>query len=165
MRYLTPLFLLLLFISCRDSCGDSCVNDSICIDGNCSCEAGYEGEFCEIETRGSLIGFWNGGAMCDGENSGGITIEITRDQGSLIRVDVTFLLTNLSLGLIQYQVELNGFVNEADSILIPETTLLTSNNLLIIDGTGSLSGDVLTMNMKFIIQNQGTSNCVFTLEK
>ena len=141
------------------------MNDSICIDGTCACDVGYEGEFCETETRESLIGFWNGGAMCDGENNGGINMEITRDEGSTIIVDISFQLTNFSIGLVGYQVELEGFVNEANTILIPETTLLTSNDLLIIDGNGSLAGDVLTMNMKFIIQNQSTSNCVFTLEK
>jgi len=36
--------------SCKDKCADTnCLNDGICVDGDCNCPAGYSGETCEIK--------------------------------------------------------------------------------------------------------------------
>lgn len=159
------LFFLISLSSCQDACNDACMNDSTCIDGTCLCTEGYEGDSCETEIRGSFIGFWNGNAICNEVENGVINMEISRDESDPLEVLISFPLTNSSIGLTNYEIIVQGNVVDATRLEILETSILTPNNLLLINGTASLSDDIVTMNMKFIIQNQSTTNCVFTVEK
>ena len=69
---LCNFLLLLLLSSCGDSdpCEDkSCSNNGTCIEGDCQCEEGYQGENCEIESRLLLIGDWySANTTCNGTN-------------------------------------------------------------------------------------------------
>jgi hypothetical protein len=55
-------------------CGDAC-DDILCKNGgtavpdgdkcSCNCAPGYEGEYCEIQTRQKILGTFNASAICD----------------------------------------------------------------------------------------------------
>ncbi len=46
------LIFISLFASCADPCLDvQCTNNSICQDGLCACDVGYEGDDCSVEAR------------------------------------------------------------------------------------------------------------------
>jgi hypothetical protein len=46
----------IFFPSCNPCAGVVCQNGGVCQNGDCSCPAGYEGNFCEISSRDKFIG-------------------------------------------------------------------------------------------------------------
>lgn len=49
-----------LLISCSDKCKKLiCYNGGFCLDGNCGCTTGFEGEDCSLEVREKFIGTYN----------------------------------------------------------------------------------------------------------
>lgn len=54
------LFLLMLN-ACSDPCSDiDCGPNGTCIEGECSCDEGYEGMLCDTETRAKYLGLYSG---------------------------------------------------------------------------------------------------------
>jgi len=138
---------LLVFFSCKDECNNDCLNDSICVTGICECLEGYEGEFCEMEIAEKFIG------------------EIRNSDDGLLFVDLSFNLTNGSLGLFQFPITLTAEISESNKLTIPEKSFFTQNNLLLIRATGILEANTLELDMYLAIQGVSLENCLFSLER
>lgn len=56
------LFISGLIVSCgkdnSDTCKQTCQNGGTCVNGSCSCPAGYEGTSCEIKSLTKFTGSW-----------------------------------------------------------------------------------------------------------
>ncbi|MEM7655930.1 MAG: calcium-binding EGF-like domain-containing protein [Bacteroidota bacterium] len=62
-----PLLLLVVLVSaCQDPCTQTtCENGGTCLEGNCQCEVGYEGNNCELEIRAPLLGHYQLQQSCN----------------------------------------------------------------------------------------------------
>ena len=56
---ITLVLALTFFLGCEDPCENiSCLNDGICISGDCDCLLGFEGSTCETDSRDKFLGFY-----------------------------------------------------------------------------------------------------------
>jgi len=84
---LCAVYALLLFAGCKkdengtDKCkGTKCINGGTCVDGICSCPAGYEGTDCGTLSRTKFLGTYSGVVKTGGvANSMSITITISEN--------------------------------------------------------------------------------------
>lgn len=68
MKKILSLSILLFFIlfnnACTDKCKDVNCNNGICIDGNCSCDFGWQGDACDTKISSKFFGIWTGYLDC-----------------------------------------------------------------------------------------------------
>ncbi len=75
MMYLKNILFLMLLAglfmsSCRNECDDVvCLNNGICINGDCDCPPGFEGEFCEEFSRDKILGNFDVSSNCVGDSA------------------------------------------------------------------------------------------------
>ena len=123
----------------EDKCKDvTCDNGGACVDGTCECADGYEGETCQTETRAAFFGNYSvasGTVTCpvsgDGNISQGTPVVISTSSSSILKVAIVFAGTSLT-----------GTVN-GSNVTIDQSTL----NNFTYSGTGSISGNTLTMSI------------------
>jgi EGF domain-containing protein len=62
---------LLLVVSCKDEPCDAvvCQNNGICVDGECDCPPGFEGDLCESFTRQKILGNFDVTSNCMGDTA------------------------------------------------------------------------------------------------
>lgn len=119
-----------------------CENGGTCVTGKCACPTGYEGSRCEILTRDKYFGLYSGSYLC---GSGGTSSTATISAGS------SPLKIIIQMGTSYTYATLTG----------PTTYVIDPGSSIAgvkITGTGSFSGDKMTMNFAF----DGQYNCVFT---
>lgn len=69
---------LLFFTQCANNCKDvSCINGSVCFDGECDCPIGFSGAECEREFRAVFLGTFSLDGECENSSS---YIRITRNS-------------------------------------------------------------------------------------
>jgi len=117
-------------ISCtRDKCKDtSCLNDGICLEGECLCPFGYEGEHCETAWNARFPGVWSVAASPQGTG------------------DTTVYQVSLVASANPAQFYVMNFHEELDSIICKRTgarsfsfidNQLRDSSLILISGSGS----------------------------
>lgn len=146
--------------SCEtDACADvECGTNGTCVDGDCVCDAGYEGVACDTESRADFIG-----AYLANESDCGL-------------VDYNATIAASSTGADK--IAITGFggweCNQAGIVVIATVTgddvTVSSQNfcggdIVINSGTGSInaSGTVVTINYNYTLQGTpGSCTTVYT---
>lgn len=139
----------LLFTQCTNNCKDvSCVNGSVCFDGECDCPIGFSGAECEQEFRANFLGTFSLDGECENPSS---FIHISRNAN---RGDYLYI---------------NNLLNEPISVMamasrtgfeIPKQTYQFG----FISGSGSYQNEVLTLDYTFELDG-AVNNCSATGEK
>lgn len=136
--------------SCKiDRCKDiTCLNNSVCEDGNCKCLPGYEGNLCDTEIRSRFIANYTMTSYCSSDTiSHSLTIDAAPDD--VLKVLIRHLYQSSSV--------VTGEVNDNGDIHIPSQPLDADKT---ISGTITRSG-----NGTFTISSSSGSldTCTFVL--
>lgn len=150
-------FLLMIsFTGCdTDPCKDViCENDGTCVDGDCVCQAGYEGTDCSTESRTKFLGSYDVDETCDG-NPDNFQCDISKSTTDVIRV----IFSNFfNLESLQVSSDVYGEVNGTD-ITIPTQDVST----ITFAGSGSINEATGVVSMTYTASEAGTTfNCSAT---
>jgi hypothetical protein len=148
--FIVILSLIFLAESCKvDRCKDTtCINNSVCEDGNCNCLPGFEGNTCETEIRAKYLANYTINTFCNSDTFTSL-ISIAASPDGVLKVLIGNLYNSGSI--------LTGEINSDGHIDIPSQP---------IDSTTSVSGTIskegngsFTVN----ITGGGTDPCSFLL--
>ena len=175
------LKLLLVFcglsiFACSDPCDDvDCGVNGTCVEGTCDCDEGYEGTFCETETRAKFLGTYSGDiSPCFDDILGGmmlpggipdISLEVTADANSVNNVVIGIdnellegeqISVNPTLG--QFNLPSNTQTIEIEDIPFPLTIVTT--------GTGEFTDEnTLVIDFVIVISLLQTIECQIIMTK
>ena len=145
-------FTMVIYSSCSkiECIGKTCQHSGACDKGKCKCTSSYEGESCENALNKKFVGAYYGVSSCGGSGPLNITAgaEPTRINFS-----------DAELGNIYATVS-------ANSITIPSQTFYYAGVNYAVSGSGTLSGNSLTLStFSQDLTNGGAASCVFTGNK
>lgn len=152
MKNITVLLVLasLLISSCKpkDPCEDvDCVN-GVCESGNCLCETGYEGIFCETEQRLAFVGDYDVSESCDlGDFSYMVSVNADSEVGTELTIH--------NIGDFDFDVTATV---DGTSISIDDQTV----NGATVNGTGTLANGVITVDYTLTTTGGQTLACTMT---
>lgn len=144
------------FSSCtEDPCeGVSCLNGGMCSNGTCECDAGYEGLDCGTQMRTKMLGTYSVTEVC---TSGQATYDMSIST-SAYGVDKVIISNFAGLGITA-----NGTVHDK-SITVTPGTADVQGTLMAYEGTGQISGNVLTLDYT-VVGGVVDDSCVATCTK
>lgn len=140
-----------------DPCKDvSCGANGECVDGNCVCDAGYEGSTCATEQRAKFLGQYSVSEAC---TSGNYTYNVSVNTSSTGVSNI--IVTNFG----DYSVSVNGTVNsDGSSITFANQQVTIQGTAATVQGTGQITGNILTIT--YTISAGGQSDtCTMTCTK
>lgn len=132
--------------ACTDLCKDVNCNNGTCVEGDCVCDAGYEGTNCDTEIRAAYLGTYNVTETCD---SGSDAYAVVVSAGTSINDVVINNLYDAGFAV-------TGTLNTAGGIDFNGSF-----------GTGTISGSMTTtggvITITFTVSAGGASdNCTAT---
>lgn len=134
-----------------DACADvDCGEYGTCLEGDCVCDAGYEGVNCDTQERAEFIGTYNVNESC---TSGSYTYSITVTESSTGVAAI--IITNFG----DYGVNVAGTVN-GNNVTIASQTLGGGT----FSGSGQISGNILTLTYN-VTAGTSTDDCTMTCTK
>ena len=138
--------------SCEtDACADvECGVNGTCVDGDCVCDAGYEGTACDTEERAEFIATYNVSEAC---TSGNYTYSISVQTSTTGVTNV--IVTNFG----DYGVNVAGTVN-GNNINFANQTV----DGLTFTGSGQINGTVLSITYN-VSDGQAQDDCTMTCTK
>ena len=141
-------------VSCdTDACKDvDCGLYGTCVDGDCECDAGYEGASCATASREKFIGSYNVSESC---TSGNFTYAISITTSSTGAANV--IITNF--GGFTTPINVNGTVS-GTSLTIPNQTVGGGT----FSGSGQIAGNILTITYN-ATAGSSTDACTMTCTK
>jgi hypothetical protein len=169
--FILPLFLIGAFLlttttSCGDKCADKDCGNGTCLDGTCECETGYEGDdkgICNVEVRTKFLGNYTTNETCS--NSG-------TAAPYLVGVSNGAGISDVLLSGFYGPTDTGGFVAAVkatvDGTSITIARQEPDNDNIFVEGSGSISGNVMTMTYSVSDETGGTiitntcSNVIFT---
>jgi len=155
--YFTFTLSFLTIVSCKEdeTCtADTCVNGS-CSTGTCICSNGYEGSECDTEQRAKFLGLFSFSENCNGPT---FNYAASISKGST--VDGVILNDFYALPNTTITAKVYG-----QNITIPQQTIVHDGNEYSINGSGSISGNVLTLNYTMDTPNKTDLSCSATGQK
>jgi len=154
--FILPLFLFGAFLlttttSCGDKCADKdCVNGT-CLEGDCECDPGYEGDdkgICNIEVRAKFLGSYTVNENCT--NSG-------QAAPFLVGVTAGAGISDVSLAGFYGPIANGGFVAPVkatvDGMSITIARQAPDNDKVYVEGSGSITGNVMTITYSVTDEN------------
>ena len=138
--------------SCEtDACADvECGTNGTCVDGDCVCDAGYEGVDCDTEERAEFIATYNVSEAC---TSGNYT------YSSSVQTSTTAVTSVLITNFGDYGVNVTGTIS-GNNVTIANQTV----DGLTFSGSGQISGTILTITYN-VSDGQATDDCTMTCTK
>ena len=135
------VFFSVIYTACqKDKCNNVvCLNLGVCDGGNCFCLTGYEGLRCEKLSRDKLVATFNGGDLCD-----------VNDTNHYHQYPLKFL----AVPAAPLELTLKNFLNNADDSAICTMRSTDSfyfqgtNNGTTFDGVGTFRRDTLRMSYR-----------------
>jgi len=132
-----------------------CLNGGTCVSGTCVCDTGYEGVDCGTESRAKFFGVYTVSDSCTITGNSAYTVNISAGT----QIDQV-LISNF-WGAFAHAVEATV---SGSSITIPSQEPDSDN--FFVQGSGTISGNVLTMNYTVTDQTSGLSDgCTATWTK
>jgi hypothetical protein len=120
-----------------DPCKDvNCGTNGTCVEGTCSCDAGYEGTNCGTEVRTKFLGTYTVAEDCSASAASSYIATITADATSIQKVKITNFW-----GLFNGQVSATV---EGNNISIARQAPDSDGYYVV--GTGVIAGTVITWN-------------------
>lgn len=144
-------------VSCKEdeTCTtDTCSNGS-CSTGTCVCNIGYEGSECVTEQRAKFLGLFS-----FSENCNGATFNYAASISKGSTVDGVILNDFYDLPNTTITAKVYG-----QNITIPQQTIVHDGNEYSINGSGSISGNVLTLNYTMDTPDKTDLSCSATGQK
>ncbi|MEN9347482.1 MAG: hypothetical protein RLZZ77_993 [Bacteroidota bacterium] len=143
--------------SCKedDPCeGVSCLNGGTCVDGNCDCDAGFEGTDCGTQMRTKFIASYAVSEACtSGNYTYDMTISTSATSASSVIID--------NFGGVG--ISATGTVN-GKTLTIPNATSDVGGVSVTYQGSGQINGNILTMSYS-LTYNGTTDPCTSTCTK
>lgn len=133
---------------------DNCSNGS-CSSGACVCSTGFEGTECETEQRAKFLGLFSFSENCNGS-----TFNYNAAISKGPAVDNVILYDFYALPNTTISAKVYG-----QNITIPQQTIVHDGNEYSINGSGSISGKVLTLNYTMDTPNKTDLSCSATGQK
>ena len=155
---ITTFMLALLSIATISSCstdkckGVTCQNGGTCNDGTCACATGYEGANCQTRVNAKFAGTYTGSTPCEPNV---VALGITAATASPLIITIEYLE---SAGT---WVELEATVSGNTITISPQAKNITGNNYTV-DGSGTLSGNNITLTITLDDGTGSPSPCNFT---
>jgi hypothetical protein len=81
----------IFFAGCTDPCKDVVCNNGECVEGDCVCNAGYEGVDCSTAFNAKFSGTYNLSEVCDFTGSDSYTVTLTPSSSEPARANITGL--------------------------------------------------------------------------
>ena len=132
-----------------------CLNGGTCVSGICVCDTGYEGVDCGTESRTKFLGVYNVNESCTITGNAAYTVAITAGT----QIDKVLIGNFWNVFAHAVVATVNG-----SSITIPSQE--PDNDNFFVQGSGTISGNVLTMNYTVTDQTYGlTATCTATWTK
>ena len=142
----------------------ACLNGGTCIEGECICQGGFEGETCETNTLQGFLGTYSVkymGCFTTTENH-----EILVDRVD-DRIDQILLFELGDYACPEGELVVTGGI-ENSSLVIAEQTIDCGPIEYTFDGSGTLTGDTLTIDFTVTYDADGImreDNCTAVLDK
>lgn len=138
--------------SCEvDPCSDvECGDNGTCVDGDCVCDAGYEGTDCDTESRAKFIGTYNVTEAC---TSGNYTYSISATTSATGITSI--IISNFG----DYGVNVTGTVSGSNLTIANQTVGGGT-----FSGSGQISGNILTITYN-VTAGTSTDDCTMTCTK
>ncbi len=162
--FLFPALLLGAMLMFAPACGESdpckdvdCGVNGTCFEGGCVCNEGFEGSACADEWATKFLGTYTGSDNCGGALTK--PVAVTRLSGTSIRV------SNFG-GFDSYlDVNIKKATAGADTADLIEFTNATDPSGRKFTGTGTLSGNSLSVNYTVTYSDGTSETCNFTVVK
>jgi hypothetical protein len=81
----------IFFAGCTDPCKDVVCNNGECVEGDCVCDAGYEGVDCATAFNAKFSGTYSLNETCDASGSDAYTVTLTPSSSEPARANLTGL--------------------------------------------------------------------------
>ena len=144
----------LVFLSgCKNACKDVDCNNGTCVDGTCTCDAGYQGTACDVMHNAKFVGVYALVQSCD-----------TNGSTSSYDVTITASATNpSSITLFNIEEEptpgINGVINDdgVSFTIAPQSIGTTAYGTVETtqDATTDVDGNSINLTYKVIITSTG----------
>ena len=136
----------------EDPCDEvTCQNGGSCNDGNCTCATGYQGSLCETEVREKFVATYECSNSCLPGSSW--TCVISKSATGITKVVMTNMGNTPGLELI-------GTVDGNNITILSQTDNDNDGDSWTVEGTGSISGTTVTLNIQYTFNPSGTTlNC------
>lgn len=147
----------LSIISCKEdeTCTTETCSNGSCSTGTCVCSSGFEGSDCSTEQRAKFLGLFSFNENCNGS-----TFNYNASIGKGPTVDNVILYDFYALPNTTISARVYG-----QNITIPQQTIVHDGNEYSINGSGSISGKVLTLNYTMDTPNKTDLSCSATGQK
>ena len=148
---LLSISLLTSLVACNKSSDTSnnptptskCQNGGTLVNGICECPFGYEGDYCDIESRQKFVGICKGTQSLNGEKADSHTFEIKKTNG------VTKI--RISGGGIEMEAELT----DTNKFKIAKQEYVLGTDVFDIVGNGKLVDNTLSISYSLKAQKDG----------
>lgn len=155
-------FMLLLSPACdRNSCNNVVCNDSpnsVCLDGQCACQQGYEGDFCDILSYEKYIGNYQVSENCQNTLSGSTNQTYTMFISQSGGTQIDKILMQSFAGNLTVEAFING-----NFITIPDQSIFGNTR---VSGTGQFIPAANRMTIDYAItQGSSYSECTGAFQK
>lgn len=153
---LTLVFLALMFIGC-DECRDvDCGANGSCDEGDCICDAGYEGSSCETEERAKFIGNWSGPSLCAGEVG---SANVVVSPGTDVTKVTFFPAEDTSLNI-------EGII-DGSTMTVANVSATNSEGITFnVSGNGTINAaGTMDLELLFLVDGYLPTDCSYTLSK
>lgn len=124
-----------------------CQNGGTLVNGVCECPFGYEGDYCDIESRLKFVGIFKGQQSYNGNSAKYREYEIKKTNG----------VTKIRIYGSNGGVEMEADLTDVNKIKIPKQEYVWGTEVVDIVGNGSLKGSTLTLNYSIKAQLDGTT--------
>lgn len=149
----------LFFAGCTDPCKDVVCNNGECVEGDCVCDAGYEGIDCATAFNAKFSGTYNLSETCDTTGSDAYTVTIVPSSAAPAQATIT--------GLYREQVGVVAAIG-TDGVSFEIASTDIGPGTIVSDGacTSNSDGSSITVHYKFTNETSGSfESCTTTLTR